>query len=475
MKKDFTKIFALLLAVMMLVGCFAGCAKQEAAPEAEKPAAEAAAPEAPKEEVKEEAKEEAPAEPKVENVVLKVAGYEDGHGTDYLKALCEGFEKMFPNVTVELTTNPKIDDIIRPQMVSGESPDVFFSGNLVGELVSALLNEDQLLDMTALFDEPGYDDPATLREQIAGGILESSMCDPRHDGTILAAPVAITTRGMIYNQTLFEEHGWEVPETWDEFFALGDKAKEEGIALFGYPGTVPSYMDTLVWPALASVVGADQVLAMSQFTEGILTTPEATKVFENIGRIGAEGYLMEGCLGMNHTQAQSEFLMNKCLFYPCGDWLPSEMADAPHAEGFKYACAAAPVLEKGQPGYTRTNPSVVVIPKMSKNPETALAFIKYLYTDEAVKAFTLGNMLQVTKDAAKLTNGSFDEDYSRIHEVDATANALAFAWAPDREGSKIAIKDVVFDPIADVMAGKMSGIEWRDIIEDAIHRINAGE
>ncbi len=32
--------------------------------------------------------------------------------------------------------------------------------------------------------------------------------------------------GLFYNAGLFEEKGWDVPTTWDEMWALGDKAKE---------------------------------------------------------------------------------------------------------------------------------------------------------------------------------------------------------------------------------------------------------
>ena len=57
--------------------------------------------------------------------------------------------------------------------------------------------------------------------------------------------------GLVYNKTLFEENGWETPVTWDDFFELGEKAKEKGIALFTYQGIYPGYLESMLWPALA--------------------------------------------------------------------------------------------------------------------------------------------------------------------------------------------------------------------------------
>ena len=54
--------------------------------------------------------------------------------------------------------------------------------------------------------------------------------------------------GLVYNKTLFEENGWETPVTWDDFFELGDKAKEKGIALFTYQGIYPATLRVCCGP-----------------------------------------------------------------------------------------------------------------------------------------------------------------------------------------------------------------------------------
>lgn len=38
---------------------------------------------------------------------------------------------------------------------------------------------------------------------------------------------------------------------------------------------------------------------------------------------------MDGTVALNHTQSQTDMMMNKALFIPNGNWMEGEMADAP--------------------------------------------------------------------------------------------------------------------------------------------------
>ena len=51
--------------------------------------------------------------------------------------------------------------------------------------------------------------------------------------------------GLFYNAGFLKEKGWDVPKTWDEMWALGDKAAAEGTYLFTYPTT--GYFDAFFY------------------------------------------------------------------------------------------------------------------------------------------------------------------------------------------------------------------------------------
>ena len=54
-----------------------------------------------------------------------------------------------------------------------------------------------------------------------------------------SVPYVANAAGILYNRDMFEEHGWKIPETWDELLALCDEIKAEGILPFymGYKDT----------------------------------------------------------------------------------------------------------------------------------------------------------------------------------------------------------------------------------------------
>ena len=47
------------------------------------------------------------------------------------------------------------------------------------------------------------------------------------DGTY-GLPYVANAAGILYNKDMFEQHGWETPETWSEFTALCEQIQSEG-------------------------------------------------------------------------------------------------------------------------------------------------------------------------------------------------------------------------------------------------------
>ena len=68
-------------------------------------------------------------------------------------------------------------------------------------------------------------------------ILESLEYVPT-DG-VYGLPYVANAAGVLYNKDMFEEHGWEIPTSWNEFLKLCDTIKSEGVQplYFGFKDT----------------------------------------------------------------------------------------------------------------------------------------------------------------------------------------------------------------------------------------------
>ena len=93
-------------------------------------------------------------------------------------------------------------------------------------------------------------------------------------------PYVANAAGILYNRGMFEEYGWKIPETWDEFIALCDEIQSEGILplYFGFKDT---WTTLAPWNAMA--VGLCEPDVCRQVNKGETTfTDEYREVAEKM-------------------------------------------------------------------------------------------------------------------------------------------------------------------------------------------------
>ena len=168
---------------------------------------------------------------------IKVAAIETAYGSEMWQKVADAFTEQ-TGIAVELTTDKNLEDVIGPSMQGGDYPDVvhlatgreaalteqFIKGNLIADITD-------VLSMTV----PG--ETVKVSDKIAGGFTDTSLTNPYNDGKTYLAPMFYSPCGLFYNAAFLAENGWEVPQTWDEMWELGDAALAAGTYLFTYPTT----------------------------------------------------------------------------------------------------------------------------------------------------------------------------------------------------------------------------------------------
>lgn len=415
----------------------------------------------------------APAAPG-EKQVIEIAVFEGGLGGEYWEQMMAAYQAEHPDVEFKSTISPKVGEIIRPRIVSGDAPDllVMTDGDASGLLVS-MIKDKALLDITDVFEGPAYNGSTPLKDLILPGYLDSKKFQPYGDGRIYIAPKDCGYMGMVYNKALFEQKGWAVPETWEEFFALGDLAKAEGRALFTYQGIYPSYLESVLWPAIADVVGDEGINKIFNYEEGSFNNPGVVSVLANFQKIASGGYLMDGTIALNHTQSQTEMMQGHALFIPNGIWMINEMKDAPREDGFSYGLAAAPVMEKGGTRYTMANYGQISIPKDAKNPEGAKDFLRFLYTEQSAQLMAeKSSTVLAIEGGADLAKAYLEPDAYNMFQLGDGVKALFTDFATLPTGSKVDVSQTVFEnAITKLMSEQINPEECAEIVEKAFAQI----
>ena len=464
------KLLSLLLVGAMSATMFAGCGNggtdtNAPADDASNTADGAAAnSEAPGEGVSSDSEvpeDDASGEPQT----LKVAAFEGGYGADMWSEVATAFEDSHPGVTVELTVDKQLEDVISPSMRAGDYPDVVhLATGRDAALTETLTKEKALLPLTDVLDMTVPGESVTVKDKIIPGFVDTLGTNPYGDGVTYYAPMFYSPCGLFYNAGLFTEKGWTVPTTWDEMWELGDKAKEEGIALFTYPTT--GYFDAFTYALLSSAGGSDFYNSCMTYEDGIWESENATKVFELIGKLAGytEGTTVANANNENFTKNQQLILDNKAIFCPNGTWLPGEMAEAPRADGFEWGFMAVPAVNAGESGASFTFFEQMWIPAEAANPDLAKEFVAYMYSDEAAAIFAKAGAVQPIEGMSDTLEGDNKLFYS-IYDNGATAVMGGFASTTPVEG--VSMADTLFDTVNSIVSGDKTVADWQAAVEAA--------
>lgn len=447
--KKFNKILSLGLAIVMSTAGAVGCTQKAPVQPETTPVKENKTEEENKEATKEETKE-------VET--LKVAAIETAYGQDMWKEVAAAFEKTHGNVKVELTMDKSLEDVIGPSMKAGDYPDVIhLATGRPAAMTETFVKEQNIMDLTDVLSMTIPGESVTVESKIAPGFLDNSITNPYNDGKTYLAPMFYGPCGLFYNEGLFEEKGWTVPETWDEMWALGDKAKAEGIALFTYPTT--GYFDAFFFALLHEAGGPEFFSRAMNYEEGIWGTPEATKAFEIVTKLAS--YTHEttpaNANNDNFQKNQQLILDNKALFMPNGNWVIGEMAEAPRADGFKWGFTALPAITAGGDRYSYTFFEQAWIPGGAENADLGKEFIAFLYSDEAASIFAKAGAIQPINGISDKLEGDMKVYYS-IYDTGAKAAMGSFATTEPVEGVNIA--DDLFGTVNSLVTGDKTQEQW---------------
>lgn len=415
---------------------------------------------------------------KAEAKVLKISGLNGGYGVEHWKELAVKFEAANPGVKVELTLEKNIAEVLRPQIQAKNVPDlIYLSVGSEGKLTDTLIKEKAITDITDVLSMQVPGENVKVKDKIIPGFTDTLITNPYGDGKTYLAPLFYGPCGLFYNKALVGEGmKYPLPKTWDEFLALGETAKKDGISLFTYPTT--GYFDAFFYALLNEVGGSSLFNKAMNYDNAAWTSPEATKAFELVGKLAK--YVHPDTVAQANkegfTKNQQLILDNKALFVPNGTWLPGEMKAAPRAAGFDWGFTALPKLTSTGDSYSYTFFEQMYIPNGAKSVDLAKKFIAYTYSDEAAKIiYEKSGAVQPIVSASKLMKADDPNKlYYSVYDNGTKAAMGGFASAPAVEGVDLtSAEGILFGTVNSVVSGKKTSADWQKAVVDAAVKVKS--
>ncbi|HZP82629.1 MAG TPA: extracellular solute-binding protein, partial [Chthonomonadaceae bacterium] len=174
-------------------------------------------------------------------ITLEVAVFEGGYGIEWHKSVAREYEKLHPNIRINLWGDPRVDEKLKPRILRRDPPDLANSQLPFWKLVVA----NKLYPMNEALASPAYGQSKPWRDTLVHGVLN----DFTYHGKVYAVPANLSAWVCWYDRRQFRQHGWKVPKTWGEFTALCEQMKAAGVAPLAFQGKYPVY----AWSTLLSL------------------------------------------------------------------------------------------------------------------------------------------------------------------------------------------------------------------------------
>ncbi len=325
---------------------------------------------------------------KEEEVTLRVAAFEGGYGVEWVHEAARLLEERHPGLEVEVTTDPRIWEKVQPMFVAGNPPDVVAPGWLFDHW--GAINEGQFKPLEDFLNTDAIDKDGKWIDTFADGTFAAAT----YEGHIWYIPLFPSLYGWWYNKTVWDEHGWKPPKTWDQAFKLFDDMKREGIAPIANQGQFPMY---LTYPYLTEFIarmgGQKKLEACINLEPNSWTDPKVVEAFSFLDQL-IDNYFQDGHMGMNHLQSQAEVMVGNAGLVACGSWFPKEQEQV-WPEGHEVRAMPLPAFPESsfpQNVYNKDHDSALlwVISSATEQEDLAVEYLKLL-TSEQMARYTVEN------------------------------------------------------------------------------------
>ncbi|ALZ87839.1 sugar ABC transporter substrate-binding protein [Aerococcus urinaeequi] len=291
-----------------------------------------------------------------------------------IEEIIQDFEKLHPDIDVQMTSVPDAGTVLKTRMLSGDVPDVI-------NLYPQNIDFQEWANAGYFYDMTGQDYLDNLKNQYADKYAIN--------GKVYNVPLTANVSGIYYNKTKFEALGLKAPETWDEFVQLVDDIKAAGETPFAIAGTegwtLNGYHQLSLITTTGSADAANEYLRYSQpnsiSADDDILKSDAAK----LDLLADEGNQQANWKGASYNDAIVAFASEDALMTTNGSWALAAMRQ--QEPTFEISTFAFPGEEPGQSATVGAGDFSLSIAAETENLEAAETFVAYMTTPEPMQKY----------------------------------------------------------------------------------------
>lgn len=281
------------------------------------------------------------------------------------------FNETHDDIHLTINSPNEAMTILKTRFIRENYPDI------VG--IGGDINYSNFLDAELFMDISDLDVTADVKPAYATMIKELEFIP--QNGTY-ALPYVANAAGILYNKDMFEEHGWQIPETWSEFTALCEQIESEGIQPL-YLGYKDTWTCLAPWNALAvGLTPSDTCAQVNQgnttFTDNYREVAEKTEALLQYAEPNPYAY--------GYNDACTAFARGESAMYTIGNYaIPQIKSVNPdmNIDSFTF-----PANEAEEDNVLNSGVDLqFCVMKETKNKEAVYEVLRFLYSDETINIY----------------------------------------------------------------------------------------
>ena len=303
-------------------------------------------------------------------VVIELVHYKP-EAVDVFEALEEKFNQTHDNIKLVIDSPNDAMVILKTRFIRENNPDIIGIGGYI--------NYSNFLDAKMLMDISDFDGLSDIKENY---LATNKDLEYVPQEGVYAVPYMANAAGVLYNRDMFEEHGWQIPTTWEEFNQLCETIAAEGIQplYFGYKDT---WTCLAPWNAIAvNLCGTDIAY---QVNSGNATFSEA---YEEIAVKDKEllKYGQPNPVAYSYNDACTAFAREQSAMYVIGNYaIPQIKSVNPDMNIDSFVFPASSVAEENI--LNSGNDLMFCIMEDCEHKEEAYEVLRFLLEDENVQSY----------------------------------------------------------------------------------------
>lgn len=304
------------------------------------------------------------------------------------------------------------------------------------------------------------------------GFVSGSLEGFKKDGKLYGLPRNTDVAGFYYNEKMFEDNGWEVPETYDELLDLAGTISDAGYIPLAMDGGDGWPMAVYLSDLLYKVAGDDYSSIVSNAIANADFSDESlVKATELLKETADAGLFQNGYDSQDYATAQNLFINGQAAMYYMGSWDASMALNEDIQEDIRtnIRVFTMPVVDGGKGKATDIaawNGGGYGVSASSEHKEEAIKFLNYMYQPDKLSKYGWENGVGMSaQDQSAYMTG--DETELQMQFVDAVNNATSVSGTPINDCGPSAFKTSIESQIQSVSNGSISVEDFLSTIAKA--------